>query len=376
MTHTTTDSPPRFSAASGLKGPRLRTRERAMHRLARLLCAVPAPLQEALTGGPIERGGRRFASELLLVRALSERAGLRRPASARQLRQQQNLSARIGGGPADQLETRELWIDGEVGALRARHYVCEQEHAPLVVFFHGGGFVFGDVDTHDAPCRLLCRHAGVHVLSVEYRLAPEHRFPAAVGDGRAALRWAHEHASALGADPARVAVAGDSAGANLAAVVAHQAARDGGPAPVAQILVYPPLDRRSAWPSLSEFASGFYLTRDAIDWFHAQYVGSDGHDATRDDPRLNPMRAGDLSALAPALVITAGFDPLRDEGEAYADALERAGNLVKRRCFDSLPHGFFNMVGISPVCRSAVIALAEDARALFAEAVAAAEAQA
>jgi acetyl esterase len=254
---------------------------------------------------------------------------------------------------------------GRVGALRARHYTPLEPSDAMLVFFHGGGFVFGDLDTHDVPCRVLCRHTGAHVLAIDYRLAPEEPFPAGVLDARAALAWAHTHARELGVDPARIGVCGDSAGANLSAVVAQLAARDGGPAPVCQILFYPAVDRTSHYPSLELFADGFYLTRAAIEWFHGQYVGTlplEPHD----EARVNPLASKDLSGLAPTLLVTAGFDPLRDEGEAYARALAAGGNEVTVRRFGSLIHGFLNMVGVSPACRDAVIEIAGATRVLLA----------
>jgi acetyl esterase len=345
-------------------GPHLRARERAFYHLGRALCALPPSVQSALAGGYVERRGQRLEPELLVLLRLTK---LRRPPfhSPKYLRAQQNKGARIFGGPPENVRTRELVVPGGAGPLRARHYVSTEASAPLLVFLHGGGFVFGNVDTHDAPCRLLCRHAGLHVLSVEYRLAPEHPFPAAVEDARAGFRWAHTHARDLGADPARVAVGGDSAGANLAAVVAQLGAKDGGPAPSAQLLVYPAVDRRTAWASLDEFADGFYLTREIIDWFHTQYVEPPHRNRDTPDPRLNPLAADDLTGLAPALVVTAGFDPLCDEGEAYAAALARAGNSVQLRRFDSLVHGFFNMIGLSRACRNAVIEIALATRTLL-----------
>lgn len=172
--------------------------------------------------------------------------------------------------------------------------------------------MFGDLDTHDAPCRVLCRHAGVHVLAVDYRLAPEHPFPAAFDDGRAALRWAQQHAAELGADPARVGIGGDSAGANLAAAISIRAARDGGPAPTCQVLVYPAIDRTRTYASIDRFAEGFILTRASIDWFHLQYGGQLRlHDR---DPRLGPIHAESLAGLAPALVVTTRVS--RSAGEA------------------------------------------------------------
>jgi len=225
----------------------------------------------------------------------------------------------------------------------------------LLVFFHGGGFVLGDLDTHDTTCRLLCRHADVHVLAVEYRLAPEHPFPAAQEDVMAAYAWACAHARELGADAARVAVGGDSAGGNLSAVLCQLAVKNGLPAPALQLLLYPAVDRTVERPSVGLFAEGFFLTRTDIEWFHERYVGPS---LDRSDPRISPLLCPELSGLPPALVITAGFDPLRDEGEAYAQALQRAGTPVTLRRFDGLIHGFVNMGGVSRACRDAVVEIA------------------
>jgi acetyl esterase len=194
----------------------------------------------------------------------------------------------------------------------------------------------------------------VHVLAVEYRLAPEAPYPAALEDALAAFAWACAQAGALGADPACIAVGGDSAGGNLAAVVAQVTARSGGPVPAAQLLLYPVLDRSTERASLGHFAEGFFLTREEISWYQQHYTGG----RSPEDPRISPLRAHDLSGLPPAVVVTAGFDPLRDEGEAYAHALAQAGSRVTLRRFDGLIHGFANMGGLSPACRAAVIEVA------------------
>lgn len=340
--------------------------ELVLHHAAAAACALPSSVKRALAGGPIVRDGQTLDPEVALLMRLSERTGrqLPRSPSAAFIRAQQNKGARIAGGPADGAPSRDLTIAGAAGPLPARHYPAA-EGAPLLVYLHGGGFVFGDLDTHDAPCRVLRRHGGVHVLSVDYRLAPEHPFPAAVEDARAALAWAQGHARELGADPDRIGVGGDSAGANLAAVVAQLARREGGGRPPAcQLLVYPAVDRRRPWRSLDLFSDGYYLTREAIDWFHRQYTGPHAA-STAPDPRLNPLAGEDLRDLPPALVVTAGFDPLRDEGEAYAGAMREAGNHVTVRRFESLVHGFFNMVGVSRVCREAVVEIAGATRVLF-----------
>ena len=251
-------------------------------------------------------------------------------------------------GPQVHVGVRDLSIPGPAGQIPARHYrPVTAKPTPLLVFFHGGGWTIGDLDTHDALCRLTCRDADVHVLSVDYRLAPEHRAPAAVEDAYAAFRWAHEHAADLGAIPDKVAVGGDSAGGNLAAVVS-QLARDDratqdptGPLPVLQWLIYPRTDFTAKTRSLSLFAEGFLLTKADMDWFEAGYLGGSGIEPT--DPRVSPLLADTLSGLPPALIVTAGFDPLRDEGDRYAAALRDAGTPVDLRSIGSLTHGFANL---------------------------------
>jgi acetyl esterase len=262
----------------------------------------------------------------------------------------------------------ELEIEGAAGPLRARHYqppnVSGSQKPSLLVFFHGGGFVIGDLDTHDEACRMLCRYAGVQVLSVDYRLAPEHPFPAAVDDALAAFRWAAAHASELGADAERVAVGGDSAGGNLSAVTAQLAARDGGPAPALQLLIYPAVDLTTARAASGRlFAEGFYLTENDRQWAARHYFSGSERDAT--DPRASPALADDLSGLAPAVVITGGFDPLRDEGEAYAEALRKAGTRVVLDRAPELIHGFINMTMV-PAARDASLRLAGILRASLA----------
>ncbi len=224
---------------------------------------------------------------------------------------------------------------------------------PLLVFFHGGGFWCGDLDSHDPPAGSWPSRSGVRVLSVDYRLAPEHPFPAAYDDAAAAYAWTVEHAAELGADPARLGVGGDSAGGNLAAGVAIEAARHGWPCAV-QLLVYPATQARRETRSAELFGEGFYLTR-------ASWTGPTGYYATdvpADDPRLSPLHAELPAGLAPALVFTAGFDPLRDEGEAYAERLATAGVEVELTRFADQIHGFFNIVGVGRTSRAANLRIA------------------
>ncbi len=239
--------------------------------------------------------------------------------------------------------TRPVSIPGPAGAIPARHYrpAAGDAPAPLLVFFHGGGWVLGDLDSHDAACRLIARDAGVHVLAVDYRLAPEHKAPAAIDDAYAAYRWAREHAGELGADPGRVAVGGDSAGGNLAALVTLLARDAGDPLPSLQWLIYPATDLRGGTRSRSLFGTGFLLTKHDMDWFQTLYVEGSGMDYS--DPMISPLLADDVAGLSPALVVTAGFDPLRDEGDQYAARLRQAGVAVDHRRLPSMIHGFLNL---------------------------------
>jgi acetyl esterase len=245
-------------------------------------------------------------------------------------------------GPQIHVTVDDVSLAGPAGEISARHYrPAGGDAAPLLVFYHGGGWTIGDLDTHDALCRLTCRDADIHVLSIDYRLAPEHPAPAAVEDAYAAFEWAHQHAAELGAIPGRVAVGGDSAGGNLAAVVCRVARDAGGPTPALQWLIYPRTDFAAQTRSLSLFARGFLLTKRDIDFFECQYLKASGLDKT--DPRVSPALAESLSGLAPALIAVAGFDPLRDEGESYAAALQAAGTAVDLRVMGSLTHGFANL---------------------------------
>jgi acetyl esterase len=222
---------------------------------------------------------------------------------------------------------------------------------PALVYFHGGGWTIGDLDTHDVLCRQLCAAAGVAVVSVDYRLGPEHRFPAAVDDCVAATRWLQREGASLGLDPARLAVGGDSAGGNLAAVVSLVLRDAGDPAPAFQLLVYPATDMRAVAPSHTVNGQGYLLTTDSVAWYRGHYIAEA---AQWSDWRASPLLAADLSRLPPALLLTAGFDPLRDEGRQYADALSAAGNRVQYVCFERQLHGFITMSKVIDEARTAV----------------------
>lgn len=242
-------------------------------------------------------------------------------------------------------------IPGPGGEIPVRLYrPAGDTPKPVVVYYHGGGWVIGNLESHDATCRELANAADVVVVSVDYRLAPEHVFPAAVDDAFAALEWVHEHAPELGADPSRIAVAGDSAGASLAAVVAQLARDANGPPIVFQLLVYPATDYEFSSPSMIENADGYFLTIAGMRWFYGHYLRSE---ADGDDPRVSPARAADLSGLPPAFVITAEYDPLRDQGMAYAAALRAAGTPTEATRYEGMFHGFFGMGAMIDVAKVA-----------------------
>lgn len=271
------------------------------------------------------------------------------------------MNATLVGPPAPVAQVEDRTIAGPGGPLALRIYTPAGEAAaarPGIVFFHGGGWVVGNLDTHDTGCRALAAGTGAVVVSVDYRLAPEHRFPAAVEDAHAATRAVASEAGAYGIDPARLAVAGDSAGANLAAVVA-QLARDEGLALVHQLLIYPVTSGRADTPSHRENARGYMLEQETMDWFFAQYARAP---EDRDNKLLAPLQAPTLEGLPPATIATAGFDPLRDDGRLYAAALERSGVPTRLLEFPTLVHGFFLMGGVSAGARAAVAAIVEETR--------------
>jgi acetyl esterase len=268
------------------------------------------------------------------------------------------LEATASLGPPDEVaRVNSRTVPTSAGGLASRHYVPQTvaAGAPVLVFFHGGGFVIGDLDTHDGMCRAIANAAACHVVSVHYRRAPEHRFPAAAEDAFAAACWVRENAAELGADPDRVFVGGDSAGGNLSAVTALMVRDRGRPPLAGQILIYPVTDYRFDTSSYGEFRDGYMLTRGAMRWFWKQYLRDEADGAL---PYASPLRCGDLSRLPPALVITAECDPLRDEGEAYAHALERAGVPTILRRYDGMIHGFLRRLNAFDKARAALADLA------------------
>lgn len=250
-------------------------------------------------------------------------------------------------------QVRDAHIPGPAGEMKVRIYTPTGTGPfPILMYFHGGGFVIGDLDTFDKLCRETCGGAGVVVVSVDYRLAPEYPFPAASDDCLAATRWAAAHAAELNGDASRIGVSGDSAGGNLAAVTALRLRDEGGPALKAQLLVYPVTDADpDAYPSMTANAEGYLLSRADMNWFFGHYVKDASAVAS---PILCPIKAASHAGLPPALVITAEFDPLRDEGDAYAKKLAAAGVAVEHRCYDGAIHGFYTFFGALSLGREAV----------------------
>jgi len=252
----------------------------------------------------------------------------------------------------DIARAEERTIPGPTGDIPVRIYSQAAEAVlPAVVYFHGGGWTIGDVACYDQVCRKLALATGLTVISVDYRLAPEHTFPAAVEDCYAVAKWIAEHADELGVDGSRLAVAGDSAGGNLAAVTSIVARDRGGPTIAFQLLFYPVIDGTMSFPSFKENGEGYLLSADDMAWFYEQYVPDD---VDRKNPLLSPLYAPDLSNLPPALVITAEYDPLRDEGEAYADALQQAGVEARASRYDGMIHGFLPLDGVIPTATQAI----------------------
>jgi acetyl esterase len=330
------------------------------HRILKIVCNLPGLVQRRLFGPPPRLDGQTLAPDIHALISLAGRARSDSldervdPAEARvQRRAEAAIVAERPTIPMARVE--QVTFPGPGGELAARLYVPASdspEPPPLLVYFHGGGWVIGDLETHDSPCRFLAANAGVQVLAVDYRLAPEHPFPAAAEDAFAAFRWVSENAARFGTESDRIAVGGDSAGGNLAAVAALTAREEGGSAPAMQLLIYPVTDTGRELPSRRSLGEGFLLTRRDMAYYEDRYLppGTD-----RSDPRVAVLQAEDLSGLPPAYVVVAGFDPLRDEGVAYAERLREAGVTVALREHTGLVHTFINLTAICPSARAAML---------------------
>ncbi|WP_232828703.1 alpha/beta hydrolase [Kribbella monticola] len=324
---------------------------------------LPEALRRRLAGAPIQIDGNVLDPDLQVLMRLENLlpSGRKSVASARS--NVVTMAKLVAGHPRDLQRVTELTVRGADGQLGARLYVPRTAGRGLLVFFHGGGWVVGDLDSHDAYCRDLAAEASIGVLAVDYRLAPEAEAPVAAEDAIAAFSWAVEHAEDLGADPSLVAVGGDSAGGNLAAVVAQQCVLRGLPSPALQLLLYPSVDMVGRRPSRDLFGEGFYLTEEDIIWYREHYTPDP---AVRSNPLVSPIFTKDLSGLPPAHIVTAGFDPLRDEGNEYAALLRDAGVEVTHICEPGMIHGFANILALGGETRAAQLRIATRLReALF-----------
>ncbi len=270
----------------------------------------------------------------------------------------------LGGPPEEVARIEDRQIPGTYGAIPVRIYTPEGTGPfPVLVFFHGGGFVIGDIATYDTICRKLTNGAQCITVSVDYHLAPEQKFPAAVEDAYDATNWIAKNCATFHGDPKRVAVGGDSAGGNLAAVVSLLARDQGGPSLIYQVLIYPTTDLRGQAASINENADGYLLTKQDMTWFTNHYLPNEDEKL---NPQASPLLASDLSGLPPALVITAEFDPLRDEGEMYADRLKEAKIPVTATRYNGMIHLFLNMSGMLDQSKQAFVQIATELRKAFA----------
>jgi len=328
--------------------------------IARGLMRLPEPLLLRLDGGrPLVIDGRTMDLRAQVVAGLGARGPKLHtgtPARARRLAADSfalSNAPRVAG-----VVVRDATVPGPGGPLPVRHYTPSSGAAPRpgILYFHMGGWVIGGLATCDHFCSLLAARAGAHVVSLDYRLAPEHRFPGAMEDGFATYEWMRAEHATLGIDPERIAVMGDSAGGCMTAVLCQEMRRRGVPQPRLQVPIYPATDMaRANLGSRVSCAQIYPLTRDMMDWFTGHWLASP---ADASNVRASPLREPDLRGLAPALVVTAGFDVLRDEGAEYAERLEAAGVPTTYRCFDSLPHAFTALSGLVPAAGAANEAIA------------------
>jgi len=362
-----TIDPPTFTAA-----PASVTKASAQIQLARSVLTgitrLPAPIQRLIGGRPSEADGQRLHPQVqTLVRLLNALPGEGLATlSVTDARTVIDREGAILGGTPMPVDVEEIEIPTADAPVRCRLYRPPgRRPAGMVVYYHGGGWVLGSLTSHDATCAFLANHADVSVLAVDYRLAPEHRFPAGVDDALAAFRFAVGHAAQLGVDPTAIAVAGDSAGGNLSAVVAQVTAATSEQAPALQVLIVPVTDLSTKRESYQHFREGFFLTEADMDWYKAHYL-ADPSQAL--DPRVSPLLAEDLTGLPPAYVAVAGFDPLRDEGIAYAERLSDAGVPTVLRVHPDVIHPFSVIVGSGQVFRDATLEIAAAIRAGLAHA--------
>jgi acetyl esterase len=331
------------------------------HRILKWACNLSPVSSRALFGKPPTIDGQTLSTEthaLLTLARWSGSNGFYAGKTVAEARAESTYEARVSERrkPIPMAEVRPVDVPGPGGPMHSRLYVppnpAPGAPAPLLVYYHGGGWVIGDVAMYDGVCRLIAAASGCNVLSVEYRLAPEHPFPAPIEDAFASFQWAVANAEALGSDPTRIGVGGDSAGGNMAAVVSHMALEGGGQMPAMQLLIYPVTDSAEDTRSRLLFSDGFVLTKADMDQFEAAYLPP-GVDAS--DQRISVLKCPDLKGLPPAYVATAGFDPLRDEGEAYALAMRDCGVKVALRRHAGLIHTFVNQTAVNPTAMGAML---------------------
>ena len=322
--------------------------------LVRALLALPRPLLRTLSGGGVVyKGGRTLDARFQFMANAGKGAA---PLSSLTPEEARHASAAglaaVSGAAESALTLEDFTVAGVNGDVRARAYRPDEQDtdAPLMVFAHMGGGVIGDLETCHAFCARLAVIGKGPVISVDYRLAPENRYPKGLEDVLAVYRWARDHTGRFDAPEGRVAIGGDSMGGNFAAVIAQEMKRTGEPQPELQLLIYPAVDVASETASMTTYADAYPLSADTMTWFMGHYVPAD---ANPSNPRLSPIKAEDLTGLCPAIVITAGFDPLIDQGEAYARRLKEAGVSVAYRCYDHLAHGFCAFTGAVPAAKEA-----------------------
>jgi acetyl esterase len=338
----------------------------AQRLIARTLLSLPTPILRLMAGGGVVfKGGRTLDPRLQFLAAQGRKGPAVESQTPEEARRGETTAiAALTGDLEPGVRCEPVTVPGAGGEVSARLYRPQDQDpaAPLMVWAHMGGGVIGSLETSHCFCALLARITRAPVLSVDYRLAPEHRFPAGLDDVLAAYRWGRDQAAGYGASG--VAIGGDSMGGNFAAIVCQELKRAGEPQPALQLMIYPCTDVASETPSMTTYADAFPLTRGMMDWFMGHYLGPDDNPA---GVRLSPLREKDITGLAPAVIATAGFDPLVDQGEAYARALNAAGVTVRYRCYDSLSHAFASFTGAIPAADAACREIAGLVRGLYEE---------
>ena len=338
-------------------------------KLAKVIAKIPTGVFNLLyLGRRVKKDGQLLNAKAQFLCALVDKqtASIDKETVEAARTQIETLAQTLGGDYVPLPYVEDFTVPGDAGVIPVRLYkpTDMDEPLPVLIGYHGGGFIRGSVNSHDGLFRRLARFGNFAVLSVDYRLAPEHKFPAAVNDAYKALRWVQENGASKGLDTSRIGIGGDSSGGNLAAVACQDAKRNNTEQPVIQVLIYPTTDSHFTANSHKLFSTGFFLTEERMQWYRDHYLRSA---ADRDDPRASPMAADDLSGLAPAFILTAGFDPLRDEAEDYAKRLKDAGVPVGVIRYEGMVHGFSSLSGLLPDADKSLQAIADVVAAKFQE---------